>query len=79
MSSVSLFHSEMENINSQIRSQHALSRRAIGPLRHFSDSGQTTDVLLCFQVVAPHVFRMQVLHTSPRGNGEFPHFLSMLA
>lgn len=73
------FQSEMANINPQITSQHALSRRAVSPVLYFSDSGQTTSVLLHFQMVDPDVFRLQVLHTPPLGNGEFQHSLSTLA
>lgn len=73
------FQSEMANINPQITSQHALSRRAVSPVLYFSDSGQTTSVLLHFQMVDPDVFRLQVLHTTPLGNGEFQHSLSTLA
>lgn len=73
------FQSEMANINPQITSQHALSRRAVSPVLYFSDSGQTTSVLLHFQMVDPDVFRLQVLHTTPLGNGEFQNSLSTLA
>lgn len=67
---VSLFQSEMANISPQIKAS---------PVLHFPDSGQTTNVLLHFQMVDPDVFRLQVLHTPPLGNGKFQHFLYTLA
>lgn len=66
----------MAIINPQ--TQTASSRRAVSPVLYFSHSGQTTNDLLHFQMVDADVYRLQVLHTPPQGNGEFHLFYSHL-